>query len=209
MEIKEIIKKRRSELNLTLEEIGEAVGVSKTTVQRWESGNITNLRRDKIEALAGVLRVDPLELVISERKKQSLIITKDTVTFPVVGEIAAGYERVAAEDWTGDTVEIPASYLKGRSKNDFFVLSVCGDSMYPHYQNGDIVLILKQQAYESGDICAVIYDGECATLKKVEKISDGVKLVPINPEYMPKSITGEDCEKIVILGVPRLLIRNI
>ena len=58
-----LIKDRRIELKLTLEDIGNAVGVSKSTVQRWESGQITNMRRDKIDALAKVLGLSPLMFV--------------------------------------------------------------------------------------------------------------------------------------------------
>ena len=58
-----IIKKRRLELNITLDEVGKAVGVSKSTVQRWESGQITNMRRDRIDALSKVLGLSPLIFV--------------------------------------------------------------------------------------------------------------------------------------------------
>ena len=51
-----IIKSRRLELNITLDEVGKAVGVSKSTVQRWESGQITNMRRDRIDALSKSLK---------------------------------------------------------------------------------------------------------------------------------------------------------
>lgn len=57
MEFKDIIKNRRKELDLTLEEIGNAVGVAKATVLRWESGEIQNIRKDKIVALANVLKL--------------------------------------------------------------------------------------------------------------------------------------------------------
>ncbi len=139
-------------------------------------------------------------------------ITTDTVTFPVIGEIAAGYDSIAIEDWSGDTVEIPTSYLKGRKKEDFFVLSVHGDSMYPLYMNGDKVLILKQSTLNySGDIGAILYDGEYATLKKVEYVNgeDWLKLIPINPEYQPKKIEGPDLEQCQVIGIPKLLIREI
>lgn len=46
------INARRKQLNLTLKEIAEYVGVSEATVSRWESGNIANMRRDRISALA-------------------------------------------------------------------------------------------------------------------------------------------------------------
>lgn len=59
MEMKEIIRKRRSELGLTLEEVALRVGVSRATVQRWEKGVLQNPGRDKIAALAAALQVSP------------------------------------------------------------------------------------------------------------------------------------------------------
>lgn len=54
---------RRKELGLTLEEVGEAVGVGKSTVRKWENGMIKNMGRDKISALAKVLKMNPVEFV--------------------------------------------------------------------------------------------------------------------------------------------------
>ena len=54
---------RRRELGLTLEDVAKSVGVSKATVSRWESGEIDNMRRDRIAALAKVLRVSPLVIM--------------------------------------------------------------------------------------------------------------------------------------------------
>lgn len=66
MTVGELIHNRRIELNLTLEEIGNAVGVSKSTVKKWEDGFISNMRRDKIAALAKVLRINPVSLINGE-----------------------------------------------------------------------------------------------------------------------------------------------
>lgn len=57
--IKEKIKQRRKDLNLSLEEIANYVGVSKATVSRWETGAISNMRADKIQKLAEILKVNP------------------------------------------------------------------------------------------------------------------------------------------------------
>lgn len=59
MELKDLIKSRRLALNLTLEEVAAQVGVSKATVSRWESGNISNMRRDRIAKLAAALHTNP------------------------------------------------------------------------------------------------------------------------------------------------------
>lgn len=62
-EIGKIIYERRKELSLTLEEVGKAVGVGKSTVRKWENGMIKNMGRDKLAALAKVLRLNPVMLV--------------------------------------------------------------------------------------------------------------------------------------------------
>lgn len=63
MEMKDIIKSRRTELKLTLKEVADYVGVSEATLSRWESGIITNPRRDRIAALAKILNISPSVIV--------------------------------------------------------------------------------------------------------------------------------------------------
>ena len=63
MEFKDKIKKLRSELNLTLEEVAKKVKVSPPTIQRYESGEIKNVRRDKIKLLADALQTTPAYLM--------------------------------------------------------------------------------------------------------------------------------------------------
>ena len=178
-------------------------------VSKWETG-FQSTQMHTITCLADLFNISIDTLNDGKTKLKSPVIVANTVSFPVIGELAAGYEHIAMEDWSGETIEIPESYLKGRKREDYLVLSVKGDSMYPHYHDGDKVLILKQDCInESGDIAAVIYDGEYATLKKVEYKKDAVRLVPLNPEYMPREITGSDLEQFKIIGIPRLLVREI
>lgn len=214
MSVGKNIKNRRKELDLTQEDIAKRIGVSKQTVQKYESGVIANVPSDKIEMVAEILKTTPAKLMGWEDPDRYLspTITDDVVTFPVIGEIAAGYDEIAVEDWSGETVEVPKSYLRGRDRSEFFVLSVHGDSMYPLYQDGDKVLILRQSTLNrSGDVGAIVYDSEYATLKKVEYVQgeDWLRLIPINPNYPPREITGSDLEQCRVLGIPTLLVREI
>ena len=76
---------------MTLKEVANAVGVSEATVSRWESGDIKNMRRDKIAALARVLDVPPAVLMdweqfdeeLAERKK----LTKELIDLANVAEL--------------------------------------------------------------------------------------------------------------------------
>lgn len=63
MAIKDIIKERRIELGLTLEQVAEKVGTSKQTIQRYETGVISNIPSDKIEALAVALQTTPQHIM--------------------------------------------------------------------------------------------------------------------------------------------------
>ena len=61
--INERIKERRNHLKLTLEEVATQVGVSRQTIQRYESGVISTIPSDKIERLASALLTTPAYLM--------------------------------------------------------------------------------------------------------------------------------------------------
>lgn len=63
MEFRDILRTRRKALGLTLEDIAKATDVTRATVQRWESGSISNVRYDKLAKLADVLQVTPAFLM--------------------------------------------------------------------------------------------------------------------------------------------------
>lgn len=60
---KAFLKKRRLELGLTMLDVAKKVGVSEATISRWESGDIDNMKRDKIALLAKALEISPLLIV--------------------------------------------------------------------------------------------------------------------------------------------------
>jgi transcriptional regulator with XRE-family HTH domain len=59
MDIGDKIKSRRNELGFTLKEVADKLGVRDATVQRYESGNIKNLKQETISKLAEILNVKP------------------------------------------------------------------------------------------------------------------------------------------------------
>lgn len=63
MKVNEIIKKQRISLGLTMKELADKVGVTEATISRWESGDIDNMKRDKIYAVSQALHISPLVIV--------------------------------------------------------------------------------------------------------------------------------------------------
>ena len=58
-----ILKEKRLEKNMTLEEVGNLIGVGKSTVRKWENGMIENMGRDKIVAISKALGISPLDIL--------------------------------------------------------------------------------------------------------------------------------------------------
>src|SRR5690606_36782174 len=116
------LRERRQQLGLTLEEVAQTVGVSKSTVQKWESGTIEDMRLAKAAGLAKVLKVSPLWIMgISESMTDPTPKAK-TKRVPVLGCIAAGDPIVANEEY-GEYIELSSG------PDVDFCLRVRGDSM--------------------------------------------------------------------------------
>lgn len=75
MNVKDYIYSRRKQLNLTLEDVATHVGVSKSTVKKWETGFIKNMRRDKLALLAEVLQIPPTTLLNDECSEKNSTIS--------------------------------------------------------------------------------------------------------------------------------------
>lgn len=139
-------------------------------------------------------------------------ITEDTVTFPVITSVAAHYDGVSIdESAAGEKIEVPRAYLKGRKAEDFCAMRVRGDSMYPAFQNGDIVLVLRQSTMNhSGEIGVISYGDDEMTIKRINYVDgeDWLELVPLNPAYPPRRIEGVDLESCHVIGIPRVLVRE-
>ena len=63
MTLGENIRKRRIELNMTMDDLGNAIGVQRSAINKYEKGMITDLKRSTIHALATALQVSPLYLL--------------------------------------------------------------------------------------------------------------------------------------------------
>ena len=73
-----LLKKLRLANGLTLEEVGNAVGVGKSTVRKWETGTISNMKADKIEKLANILGVD-VDYIIGFSAQADIDIKKNRI----------------------------------------------------------------------------------------------------------------------------------
>lgn len=201
MTFKDRLKQKRTSKGMTLEDLGKKIGVSRQTIQRYESGVITNIPSDKIELLAKYLNTTPSYLMGWENSNSTLIETYENIypielkRFPLLGEIACGEPRFASED--------RESYVEASTDIQAdFCLKAKGDSMInARIQDGDIVFIREQPSVYNGEIAAVVIDDE-ATLKRVfyypEK--DLFILKAENSKYDDLVYSKSELDNIRILG---------
>ena len=197
MGLGENLKQRRKALKLTLEDVAAEIGTSKQTVQRYESGQIANIPQEKIERLAAALGTTPAALVGWEESPdaEGKLFPIRVRRVPMLGKIACGTPIYAEEEY--------GTYLAVDEKLDVdFCLRACGDSMTgARINDGDLVLVKKQEAVDNGEIAAVVVEGE-ATLKRVYYYPEKQKLIltPENPRYEPLVYIGAELDRLQILG---------
>lgn len=206
------IKQAREEKGLTQEELGKALGMNKSTVQRYETAKIEKIKLPVIEAMAQILNVNPDWLsdkkdirttyTSQEQDDLSILMEKyDNIRpiklkrFPLLGEIACGQPIFADED--------KESYIMADMDiRADFCLRAKGDSMInARIYDGDVVFIREMPMVDNGDIAAVIIDDE-ATLKRVYYYPEKNKLMLVaeNPAFEPLVYIGEELNYIRILG---------
>lgn len=188
-------------------ELSKITGISKSTLQRYATGETKKIPIDNIEKIAIATNTDSRYLMgwdneSSEKDPLDILMEKyDNIKpvklkrFPLLGEIACGEPIFADEDRE-------SCVMADMDINADFCLTAKGDSMInARINDGDIVFIKEMPVVNNGDIAAVIIDDE-ATLKKVYYYPDKGKLVlyPENPNYEPFIYVGEELNSIRILG---------
>ncbi|NEA30491.1 transcriptional repressor LexA [Streptomyces sp. SID13031] len=177
-------------------QIGEAVGLrSSSTVSR----HLTSLEEKGFLSRSQSMS-RPIDVRMFLHDNQPQAPADDSVSVPVVGDIAAG-TPISAIEHLDDTLMLPRE-LTGRGT--IFALRVRGDSMIDAaICDGDMVVIRQQSEAHSGQIVAAMIDEE-ATVKVYRRRNGHVYLEPRNPAY--EVIDGDNA---VILGVVVSVLRSV
>lgn len=197
------LKQRRIELGLTMLEVAKLVGVSEATISRYESGNIKNMRKDRIAKYASALKVPPstfLELEDKPTQPKPLTaedIRANTKPVPLVGRVAAGLSCHAEDNIEGYILTDSEILHEGY---DYFWLTVTGDSMEPELHDKDLVLVREQETLDSECFAVVRIDGEDGVVKRVRVEPERITLTSVNPYYPPRVFEREQMNDVAIVG---------
>lgn len=165
----------------TIREIGAQVGISSTSVVNYNLNILVReglIHREK-EVSRGLR-------VVGKNGKSN---DSDSVQIPLLGRIAAGSPiPVPGEGLTrfdGEMLSLTRDIIQ--EQEGLFALKVKGDSMIDALINdGDIVVMKKQETAENGEMVAVwLRDEKETTLKRVYREKKQIRLQPMNPTMKP------------------------
>lgn len=131
-------------------------------------------------------------------------IDTDIIQIPVYGTIKAGIPIESQSDII-DYVDIPKDWATGEKK--FYGLKISGDSMFPKYNDGDVVIFEQNNDNElyNGKDCAIMINGTESTFKKLLVNEQGIVLQPYNTSYDIMMYSKEQIEQLPIrvVGIAR------
>lgn len=185
MLLSELIQYYRTKCNLSLEALGTYVQVSKSTIQRWESGETKNIPEAKLKLLSELFEVNIIAFLNGNVK-------------PILGFVKAGYDFYANENILGYE-EVTCKEAK---QGDFY-LRVVGDSMTgSRIYEGDLIYVKKNGEIQSGDLAVILLNSDEVTIKKVIYNDSNILLVSTNPLYEPKVYNELDVKegRLQIIG---------
>lgn len=185
------IKTARQKKKLTQAQLAEALNVGRTTVTMWETSS-QSPDKDTLIRLSQILNVSVDYLLGNDDNPSA-----PAIRIPVLGSVPAGIPLEAIEDIV-DWEELPTEMASGG--REYFGLEVKGDSMWPDYLPGDVVIVRKQPTCHSGDDCVVYVNGYDATLKQVRinDIEQSLTLVPRNQSYPPRTFNKAEIETLPV-----------
>lgn len=179
------LKALRKKNGLTQVELAEAVGLPKSSISMYESGQ-RKPKYETIEMFADFFNVDIALLLDSRKPRPSFV--------PIVGQIACG-KPIYAEENVEEYVPLPKDVIAD------FALRCKGDSMInARINDGDLVYVRAQNDVDDGQIAVVVID-DSATLKRVYKREGTVILRAANPLYPDQIYIGSELENIQIEGL--------
>lgn len=187
------MKELRNTHEVTGEELGKAISVSRNAISNWENNRRTP-DNNTIKDIARYFNVATDYLLGYEGVEK-----RKGVRIPILGKVVAGIPIEAVEEIL-DYEEITPELA---NTGTFFALKIQGESMEPKLSDGDIVIIKQQNNVENGEIAVVLVNGQDATVKQIIKHDNGIFLHGFNPSvYTDVFYTNQQIGElpVIILG---------
>lgn len=182
-------------------ELSRLCGINKSTISQYLSGKYIP-KQDNVTKISKVLGMSPLRLLgYDDSAAENVWLgtharsTGGFCRLPVLGRVSAGLGIPAEQD----IVDYEICDIEFNDNRHFY-LTVSGDSMSPKLDDGDRVLVRRQDSLENGETGVFLVDNEDGVVKKYDFDGDTLSLISINPNWPPRRFKGDEIERVRILG---------
>ncbi len=199
-------------MGLTQVQFSQKIGTSQNVYTRYETGklDLPDHIKNKLHQIGVNLNwlITGDGTMFQELQPVDASFLGNTISIPIVGEIAAGYPAETFYDTPYHHLDIPASLLS--FPPPYIVFRVQGDSMAPQVVPGDLVIC--SQDWRDIDVNGKIMAFRCPEGITLKKLIDNYRhkttlLVPLNSGYEPTIFVEGDPE-IQMIGILDLCIRK-
>ena len=209
IQVADKLKNARLEANLSQDKMAEKLELNPRTYGSYERGE-RDVSTALLRKICQVLGVSSDELLETKPTRpfepNAIILPQDKIhMIPVFGSVAAGFGAYASSD----IIEYIPLYIENDCDvADTICITVKGQSMYPKIEEGDRIVVRRQDSVDNGRI-AVVMIGDEAVVKRVECEKNRLTLISINPEYPPRVIEGKDLEDVRIVGLVQEVMKKL
>lgn len=190
-------------------QLAEETGLSKARISQYVNGIYTPKSKAAC-AIAKALNVSETWLIgvsdVREREPGNIseVVRGNVYNVPVFESVSAGFGAFADDEIVD---YIPTVITNRYEVDDTIAIRVTGDSMYPKIEDGDIIIVRKQESVDSGDIAVVLLDGDEGLVKVVEYGKTWVELRSLNEEYPVRRFSGAEVQRLRVVGKVKQIIK--
>ncbi len=194
------IKRKREDQKLSLQFVADKLDVNRSSVMRWENGETNRIKLPMLERLAQILQTTPGYLMgYEEEDKHSLYTSGQCVAPESACMLPVWKSLPCLEHHTEQNVACGYEIADAAYRNDCFFLRITEKSMAPSLEEGDLILVRRQNNLEKGDL-GVFLLAEQDCLIRLYFPEEQLELHSFNPYYPTLRLDATEEKRVKIIG---------
>lgn len=179
------------------------LGFSRGLGSQWKAGK-QKPSSDKLQRIADYFGVSVDDLIGRENSAE-MLPQRGLRFVPVFESVAAGFGAYADSCPVGVVADYVASDIDAANT---IAIKVRGDSMYPKIEDGDLVIVRRDVDWYDGAIVVALIDGDEGVVKRIFQTATRLTLESINPSFPPRRFEREEMNRVQVVGVVKMILKE-
>ncbi|MBE7041662.1 MAG: helix-turn-helix domain-containing protein [Ruminococcaceae bacterium] len=192
------IKRKREQQNLSLQFVADKLDVNRSSVMRWENGETSRIKLPMLERLAQILQTTPEYLMGYEEDDIISITCRNALPESVC--MIPVLDTVLTNDYNSGSQHIVGYEVADSTfRHNCFFLRINGNAMAPRLEEGDYVLVHRQDTLNNGETGVCLIDNQKQLIATLYQ-DKNLELRSYNPYYPTMTFDDTEKSRIKIIG---------